>query len=133
MPRLEYFVISESVSVDQQTNTTSIFHILEELRFPRFPTGLQQCVATSLWLPQPGDENQDFQAIIRIRLPTGDHHDFPSNFRLGRTRHRLVVMIRGIPIPGAGDLTFELLLNGQHQAQHVVTVLQSDPADSTVH
>jgi hypothetical protein len=136
MPRLLFFIISESVSVDQRTNKLSIFNVLEELQTVQFPALLPQCAATSLWFRQPGDEDEDFQCILRVAAPNDEPHDFASNFRMTRHRHRLVQAFQGLPVTAAGDLRFELLLNGTRVAEHIVTVIQTQPLDvvgSSVH
>ena len=32
MPRLEYFIVCESISTDQETNRVSLFNVLEDLQ-----------------------------------------------------------------------------------------------------
>ena len=69
MPKLEYFLVSESVSVDQLTNRTSLFNILEEVRANKFPAVIPQVVVTSAWNREIGDEDIDYQVKVRISLP----------------------------------------------------------------
>ena len=136
MPRLEFFVVSELVSVDQTTNKASIFNILEEIHAPQFPVIIPHCVATSLWCQQEEDHERDFQCVLRVTLPNGNTRDFASNFTLTQTRHRLIQALQVLPVTQPGELRFELLLNGVHAAQHIVTVEQVRPLDaidSTVH
>lgn len=129
MPRLEFFVVSEDVSVDQATNLTSVFSILEEVKAPAFPLLIFRCAATSLWCREPGDEGRDFQVVLRITTPGDEPREFPTNFRLDHARHRTVQRLQGLPIQRAGELRFEVLLNGEHKASHVVTVEQAVPLD----
>lgn len=130
MPRLEFFVVADSVSIDQNTNLASIFNILEEIRPQGFPILLSRCVAFSLWYRQEGDENRDFQSTLRVISPDGATREFASNFRLVRPRHRIVQGIQNLQITTPGDLRFELLLNGGHAADHIVTVGEVNVADT---
>ena len=89
MPNLEYFLICESLSTDRETNRVSLFNVLEELQvlgkeetsaqpvpFPR------QLVAVSCWNREPGDENQDYQATLKIHGLDQEHQGI-----LGGLRH----------------------------------------------
>lgn len=124
MPRLEFFVVAESVVVDQVTNEASVFNIYEEIRSEGFPLLIHKCAAISLWLSEPGDEDKDCQAVLRIILPGEEAKDFPTNFKFTAEtrRHRVTQRIYGLPVSREGDLRFELLLNGRHAAEHLVTI-----------
>ena len=123
MAILEYFLVSESVSLDQLTNQTSIFNVMEELGVFGLPGRVEKCVAISLWRAEEDDIERDFQATIHVQLPGGENRDFPINFRITGTRHRIVHRFGGIPITAYGELQFELRLNGETKAHHFVTDL----------
>ena len=72
MARLEYFIVSKSMSVDIRTNQTSLFEVLEEIQAPAFPAVLPQCVAVTLWRKEEGDEDQDFQSRLVVTTPSGN-------------------------------------------------------------
>ena len=128
MPTLEYFLICESISTDQETNRVSLFNVLEDLQVlasesppqPQLP--VSQFVAVSCWNREVGDEGQDFQAMLRIHPPSQESKDFPMNFKMERPRHRLSLRFQGMPKLEPGQLRFELLLNGAHVAWHTVNV-----------
>lgn len=125
MPKLEYFVVCESISVDRETNRVSLFNIVEDIQpLTKGENGhiIAQMVAISAWNREPGDEDKDFQLIVRIHAPGDDPHDFPLNFRMDRPRHRLLLRLQGVPAQRPGELRFELLLNSQHVAAHTVNV-----------
>lgn len=151
MPKLEYFLVCESVSTDRDTNRVSIFHVVEELRPPKIElpnTGpktsssaalrpvpaseyghiLAQLVAVCCWYQTDDDADKDFQAMLRLRTPEGTTHDFPMNFTMNSRRQRLLFHLQGIPPLMPGELAFEILLNGEHKAEHIVTV--HPPGDS---
>ena len=122
MPHLEFFVVSEEVSVDQATNRASVFSILEQIKSQHFPVIIGKCVAVSLWQRQQGEEDRDFQATLEIILPNNQTHQLQTNFRLTRARHRIINRIQGLPITGPGELRFNISVNGVHAATHVVSV-----------
>lgn len=137
MPKLEYFLICESMCTDQETNRVSLFNVLEDLQVWPPGTAPQQqplvphFVAVSCWNREPGDEDKDFQAILRIHPPNGESKDFSLNFKMERPRYRLSLRFQGMPKLDPGVLKFELLLNGQHVAWHTVNVFSAEPASSS--
>ncbi len=127
MPRLEYFLLADSLSVDQDTNNVSIFHVLEEVTIP-LPGHIPRLVAISSWNIEPEERQRkdEFQATLRIHQPWEEkapkHKDLPTNFTAERRRHRICQYVTGVPVKEAGELEFEILLNGEHAASHFVTV-----------
>lgn len=129
MAHMEFFIVSEEISVDQQTNRLSLFNILEQIAGPNFPLALFSVTAVSLWVTEPGDEERDFQCTLRIIPPGGEHRNLTSNFRFRSRRHRVIQRLQGFPINEPGVLRFEVLLNGEYQASHEVDVARIDPAN----
>ena len=129
MPRLEYFVVSEGVSIDQRTNNVSVFGICEE----RTTGFIPNLVATSCWNMAPDERDHDFQATLRVRLngesvlPELDN--FKINFTTERNRHRIFHYVNGLKLEKPGELVFKLLLDGKDQASHTVTVRASEDND----
>jgi hypothetical protein len=133
MPTLEYFLVCESVSTDQETNRLSAFNILEDIRLapPINASGIiSQLVAVACFNRDQGDENQDYQATIRIHNAEKNLENFPVNFRMDRPRHRLTLRFVGLPQLEPGQLRFELLLNGEHVAWHTVNVTSAEECPS---
>lgn len=137
MARLEYFLVCESMSTDQETNRVSLFNILDDIQValpdarPQQSLLITQLVAVSCWNHEPGDEEKEFQAVVRIHAPGQEEKDFPLNFKIvDQPRHRLSFRFQGIPKLEPGQLEFELLLNGKHVASHTVNVLA--PKDGSV-
>jgi hypothetical protein len=125
MPKLEYFLVCESISIDQETNRVSVFNIVEEVApIKARPTGpiVPQVVALACWNREPGDENKDFQATLRIHAPEEKAKDFPVNFKMEKPRYRLSLRLQGVPALKPGQLRFEMLLNGKHAAEHTILV-----------
>jgi len=121
--RLEYFVVAEGVAVDQLTNQVSLFNVLEEIKAPAFPALVHKAVAHGLWVIQNDlDIGTEHQVLLIIRLPDRAEHRLTTNFTVTHRRHRVTQLIEGIPLSTEGTLEFEVLLDGQHAARHLVDV-----------
>lgn len=127
MPTLEFFIVAESVSVDQATNRLSIFNVLEESHHLKFPAPIPALVAIATWNVESNDLDQDFQAMVRVTEPGGKEFPFAQNFKAKGHRHRVMFYFQGIPVTSEGTLRFELLLNGSHAAWHTVDVVDDSP------
>jgi hypothetical protein len=133
MPELEYFTIAQSVSIDQSTNRISLFHVLEDVGFSNelppsiepgmLPRGIPQLVAVSSWKVSPQEFDKQFQVGLRIRNP--GEQEFreiePIVVTGERRRQRILQTLMSWPITGAGDILFELTLDGVRKASHVIT------------
>src|SRR5688572_15148874 len=130
MPKLQHFVVCESVSVDKTSNRTSHFNILEQVTVDQYPAGLAQVNAVALFLVEEDDYDKDFQLIVRIQRGSEESKEFPLNFKFKRPelRHRLTVSIVPLILTGPGDLTLLALLNGKQLAEHLITVTHK-PSD----
>ncbi len=132
MPSLEYFIVSEGVSVDQNTNNVSVFAILEEIS-GSLPLRGSRLVATSSWNMSPDEQDRDFQVALRITLPSGkvmpESNDLKVNFTTTRRRHRVFQHVSGLAVEKPGDLVFEVLLDGEPKATHTITIHAHDPDD----
>lgn len=128
MPKLEYFLVCESISTDRETNRVSLFNVLEDLQVgsPGTAAGPQilvsQFIAISCWNQETGDEAVDLQAMVKIHPPGGEPKEFTTNFKMEQPRHRVAFRIQGMPKLEPGQLKFELLLNGEHVAWHTVNI-----------
>ena len=126
MPSLEYFVVADSISVDQDSDRISLFHIVEEVSATDLPARVPRPVAVSSWRVQPEEYGRDFQVTLKIHRPWEEkqpaYQEFAINFTAERERHRMHHFVVGLPIRQPGDLEFEVLLNGEHAARHIVTI-----------
>jgi len=122
MPKLEYFVVAESVSVDQTRNTMSVFHILEQIQAPGFPIVIPMLAAVAHWNAEDDDMECDSQASVLITFPDGQHKEFNQNFRMTRPRLRTIANFIGLQISQPGTLTIEVRLNGVHKASHTIDI-----------
>jgi len=122
MPKLEYFIVADSISVDQTTNRMSVFHVLEEVHAPLFPIVIPRLAAVAHWNAEEGDVDRDFQVRIIITSPDDQPKEFNQNFRMVRPRHRTIANFMGLPVQGPGVMTIEIRLNGEHKASHTIDI-----------
>ena len=126
MPKLEYFIVSESISVDQQTNRASLFNILEEVRKNKFPSVIPQAIVTSAWNYESGDEDIDYQVKVRIYSPGEEKpKDIPVNVSI-EYRHRLFLKLVNLEIKQPGELKFEVFINDKYTASHTVLIQKDE-------
>jgi len=118
MPRLLLFLPSESVSIDQQTNRLSVFHVLEQINLPQFPATLRELFIVTLWQRNRNEQPTDsFFQTIDLRDPDGTALSEPRRvqFQLTKKRHRLVSIVNNLQIHRAGQ--HELRLYAQPQGE----------------
>ena len=133
MPHLEYFLVSESISVDQISNRISLFHVFEERRSPNVPFYIAELVVTSAWDLDGDDIGQEIQTSVRITVPgRAEPVIVPQPFVAERSRHRINLAIIGLEVLEFGELLFEILLNGEHRASHRVSIIQMEPNQGLV-
>lgn len=126
MPKLEYFLVAESVSVDQSTNRISFFNVVEQVNAKKFPSNILQIIAVAAWNAEEGDNEEDFQVAVRVTSPGGEPKDFRHSIAMRGKRSRVLLTFQGIVLNGAGTLLLELSLNGEHQATHSIDVVQAE-------
>ncbi len=126
MPRLEYFLVCRSIQSDVNTNEMSFINVLEDIVPESFPYIIQRAIAVSLWNFQHGEETQDYQAVLLVKIPGKTDIPFPMNFSSGAHRCRAVQGVLEIPIDAPCEVTFEVRLNNEHAALHTVNIHPSD-------
>ena len=131
MAKLEYFLVAESVSVDQKTNRISFFNVVEEVTGAAFPATIPQIIAVAAWNGEEGNDKEAFQATVRITFPDGEQKDYHHNFRMPAKRSRVILTFQGITLKRAGELLLDLSLNGEHAAKHSIDVKLADNAESS--
>jgi hypothetical protein len=120
MPRLLLFVPSESVSIDQQTNRLSVFHVLEQINLPSFPATLRELYIVTLWQRNRSeDPSQNFFQTIDLRDPDGTALSEPRRvqFQLSKKRHRLVSIVNNLQIHRAGQHEMRLYIHPQGETE----------------
>ena len=128
MAKLILFSVSETLTIDQRTNQASIINIREEATIHKYPAYIEQLVAFSFWEMEEGEEESDFQALLRITLTNGDIKEITTNFKFEHSpRSRVIQTIKSIPMKGEGEIRFDLFLNGQQVADYKI-LCKNDPA-----
>lgn len=123
MAGLEYFLVSESAVIDQDTNRVSIFNIIEAAPFVQLPGHFPALSVVTCWVLDRDEIGKDFQQGLRIRRPgQPEPEEYLANFVGASSRHRIIQVFQGIPIQEPGQLHFEVLLNGNRRATHVVEI-----------
>ena len=133
MPRLEYFVVSESSAIDQVSGRVSLFHILEHLRPQRFPAFIPKCVATVTLVFEDDEIGRDYQVVFSLSRPGVEEIDEVSvNFTPGARSHRILQRSMGMPIKAQGCLRFGVkVVDTTIEAHHEIKVHGADPGQAT--
>lgn len=123
MPTLEYFLVAESIAVDQTTSRISVFNIVDDLEVTTFSATIPQMAAVCSWNLLQGDAGQEFQARLRIEMPDAEPREQRVNFTGQQQKHhRLIWRLIGLPVAAEGTVRLEVELNGEHQASHTIAV-----------
>jgi len=127
-PRLEFFLVAESYSVDQETNRLSIFDVLVNIVSSGKVAMLNRVAAICEWIIPTACIDKDYLAMLRVVSPSGKcTEELKLAFTGKASRHRLYLRILGARFETAGRWVFELLLDGEHVASHEVDVQLEQP------
>ena len=127
MPSLEYFLVADSVSVDQFTNTVSVFHVIEQIRAPKFPVHIPRFACVSSLNIEEEGFGKDYQLTVNIKNPSGKEGE-PNriNFTAEKRRQRFIAHLVNFKIDGPGQLLFELLLNEDRIVSHTIDIIKAE-------
>ena len=78
MAELEYFLVAESVSVDQLTNRISLFNVVEQVAASKFPVTIPQIVAVAGGTPIKGMTIKTFRSRYVSLRPTANTRTTPT-------------------------------------------------------
>jgi len=129
MPKLEYFLVAESHSVDRSTDSISIFNVCNTRQFASFPATLPDLDLISCWLSsqEERDAQADTQLEIFVRVPGNkDEGPFRANFRCDVEFQHVILGFSEIAAPSPGMIEFELMIDNKHVATHSIRVTQTD-------
>ena len=120
-PRL--LLCAEGVVRDAQTNTISVFNILEQLRFPSFPAAFPRFWVLSV-LERDDDDPEEITTTLRIAI--GEQiileHNLDVSFQ-GQKRTRNIVAFGALPLPQPGVLNVSVSLDDRLLHQYEIEVL----------
>jgi hypothetical protein len=129
MPHIEYFIVSESISIDQVRNTVSLFHVFEELSFRKFPGRIPFLVISTLWDIEESERGKDYEGEIRLTPPNSEEPQaFPFNFTTDRIapRQRVLLELKNVSVPEVGMFKFQVYLEGNRHAGHTIHIRQTE-------
>ena len=125
MPRLEYFLVSESSTIDNESGAFSVFNVMNEAKFENFPAVLPKLALVACWIPTPDEigSGDEFQVTFNFRLPdSAQSGQIRSSFQAESRFQHLIMNVVGIPVERPGEIVIDLLLNDQKQASHTIFV-----------
>ena len=127
MPELEYFVVAESYAHDRDTNSISIFNVLNERKYDNFPVTIPRLLFISCWIatPQEIQDKSDAHLGIRINAPGHQNDPFLMNFTCDVEFQHLVAEYSGLVINQPSTFKIELLLNGEYKASHTLAIKET--------
>lgn len=108
--KLQFAALSLGASVDQQTGNLSVFDVLEEIRAPQLPIGLQTLVL-SLSLEKPEPKEFSGKVIIHLLMPDGKQQNIGTgDIKVPAEQRRFKAVFRygSFPIPLYGHYRFVL-------------------------
>lgn len=122
MIRLKLLFCARGVMVDEQSNTASVYSIIEEIT----PESLPLLIPTVMVLVLlERDEEDEPQQQWSLRVTLNDQvvldHQAEVDFE-DKTRHRTIVTLGGLPVLQAGILRFGCFLGDKMLGEYVVNV-----------
>ncbi len=122
MPLLEFFTVCGSARREGATETADGANILTDFFPASLPDALAKATVISSWKLTSKDKGRDWQATLVVKSPGRDAAAFSLSLSNNLRRYQHIREILAIPVEEAGDLLFEMLLNGKTVATHTVTV-----------
>ena len=129
MPRLEFFVVARSFSVDRYSNRLSLFDIMELVQPLVLPAVIPRVIAVAAWHIEESDHGEHFQATIKLNVSGDDDNSarvVNQNFVGDGILHHSVAGFTNVLIRESGAIELELLLNNKHAASHRVYINNAD-------
>jgi len=122
MIRSKICFVAEGVVRDAETNSVSVFNILEGVAAVGFPFFMQKLGFFALWEREAAD-GAETQGIFTAAIGNEQLSTVNLNINFGdKFRHRTIVNINGLVVPHVGDLHFRVQLAGGPVAEYIVNV-----------
>ncbi|HUS45274.1 MAG TPA: hypothetical protein VM219_04495 [Phycisphaerae bacterium] len=103
MPTHVFTLAALGHAVDAQTNTISLYSILEQIGGPTLPLTLPSFVILTLWQRNEGEEGVKYVQRTSLVDPDGEetfHQD--AEFEMPKPRHRMFLAVAGAPFKKSG-------------------------------
>lgn len=132
MPKPLVCLAARSVLRDRDTDTISLFSILESLRAEGLPVFIQEVGVLVMWKREE-DEPSVHELKFRILNNSRVLHELPVrvDFREGRT-NRTIVNLRGMPIEEPGEVRFAFFDGESEIASYRVAIEAPEPRVTSV-
>ncbi len=119
-----FLICAEGATVDQRSNTLSLFKIIEELNISAFPSVISAFTIAVLITRAASEPTDVNDAYVRIELGNQEIFRHPTLLRFQeRNRLRIILEIGGLLIPSPGELKATLNINGQELASWLIPVV----------
>ena len=116
MPEHIFTLVARGHAVDAQSNTLTLFSVLEEIGTPLLPAAVPDFSVVTLWRRQAGEEGVSFVQRTRLVDPCEKeifHMD--SQFRMDKLRHRLLGIVQFVPFEQPGPHKVEILVRREDE------------------
>jgi len=121
MPRLEYFVVAETSSIDVNRNSVSIFHVLNDIYFDSLPDSIPTLAVISGWIHSEAEirDHQESQIRIEFHMPGVDApKEFRGNLRAESRYQYYNFSLMNVPVKQSGEIEVRLFLDDNQKATH---------------
>jgi len=111
LPEHMFTLVARGHSVDVQTNTLTLFSILEQISWPALPFRIPEFVVATLWSRKAEEDGVQFTQRTRFVDPDGAVIvDYQTPFVLERPRQRILNTFASIPFEKRGIHRIEICL-----------------------
>ena len=127
--KLEYFLVADSVVIDQLTNRVSILQIVDDVMVAGFPCvlpGFSTIAGFAVPHEPPGTLKRASLRVSGSAVP--EPRELATSFSSGGPHHRLVYRLEHIALECAGELELELVIDGVQLGKRTITVRRSPTA-----
>lgn len=129
--KVNMLLCAEGVIRDVETNTISVFSILESLNARSFPIAIQRLAI--LYILER-DETEPETVTLQIKLSNNDEqlteNTVESPFS-GLLRNRTIINLNGLVITNPGKLIISLVYGEDELASYTIAVNSREPATAT--
>lgn len=125
--KIGYFLCSETVIVDLQSNRCSVINLQEDIAATHFPVIISRLYTVFTALHEPGDDDGQIDLNIVIECGSEQVADLPIKFVFPKdnpsiTRHRQMGIVQNLVLPNPGLIRLSLKRGEQLLASYEFTL-----------
>lgn len=116
VPNHVFTILCRGLSVDVQTNSLTLFGVIEAIRADQFPAVIPDFSIATLFTQNQGERGRTF--TYKARLVDPDKNEVfaaDAEFTLEKPRHRILTRVQLLPIEKSGCYSLEVLLRPKEQ------------------